>query len=90
MTMAGSEPPVDWAALAPHIKHPTRECIVEALRWIGPLSVADLKGVLDDSGSRLAHVAYHVRTLVRLEILREGGRPAGGASFEKAYFFARA
>jgi hypothetical protein len=29
MTMEGGGPPSDWAALAPHIAHPTREAIAE-------------------------------------------------------------
>ena len=46
--MMGGGPPINWAALAPLIKHETRESIVEALRWIGPLSPPDLKRVIDD------------------------------------------
>jgi hypothetical protein len=87
-TVEGGEPPIDWAALAPHIEHPARECIVEALRWIGPLSALDLKSVLEDPELHLTYVAYHVRTLVREEALVEiGERPAKG-SIEKLYFLA--
>jgi hypothetical protein len=86
--MEGGGPPTDWAALTPHIAHPTREFIVEALRWIGPLSAPDLKGVLDDPELHLAYVAYHLTTLVREEILIEIGRRPAGASVEKVYFFA--
>jgi hypothetical protein len=87
-TMEGGGAPIDWAALAPHIEHPTRESIVEALRWIGPLSAPDLKGVLDDPEFHLAYVAYHVTTLVREEVLTEIGERSVGASVEKVYFFA--
>ncbi len=83
--MVGSEPFVDWDGLAPHIDHPTRECIVEALRWIGPLSVADLKGVLGDSNCRLAHVSYHVIVMVGEGTVVDVGRRIGGPLFEKAY-----
>ena len=88
--MKGGEPPVDWAALAPHIEHPTRESIVEALRWIGPLSAPDLTGVLDDAECHLAYLAYHVRTLVTEEVLAEIGQRPAGASIEPVYFFAPA
>jgi len=85
--MAGGEAPIEWAAFAPHIDHPTRVSIMEALRWIGPLSSLDLKGVLDNPEFQLAYVAYYVRTLVHEEVLAEvGGRPAG-ASLEKLYHF---
>lgn len=86
--MEGGGPPLDWAVLAPHIEHETRESIVEALRWIGPLSAPDLKGVLDNPEFHLAYVRYHVTALVGEEVLVEiGGRPIG-ASIEKVYFFA--
>jgi hypothetical protein len=85
----GSEPSVGWDGwdgLAPHIEHPTRECIVEAVRWIGPLSAADLRGVLGgDSNCHLAHVSYHVIVLVDEDIVVEVGRRTGGALFEKVY-----
>jgi hypothetical protein len=88
MTMKGGGPPINWAALAPLIEHETRESIVEALRWIGPLSPPDLKRVIDDPEFQLAYIRYHVTTLVSEEALVEiGERPAGG-SVEKVYFFA--
>ena len=83
----GGPPLIDWAALAPLIEHEARESIVEALRWIGPLSPPDLKRVIDDPEFQLAYIQYHVTTLVSEEILVEvGGRPAG-ASVETLYYF---
>jgi hypothetical protein len=86
--MKGGGAPIDWIALAPHIAHPTRESIVEALRWIGPLSAPELQGVLDDPGSQLAYVSYHLTALVGEEVLTEIGRRPAGASIEKVYFIA--
>ncbi len=86
--MKGGGPPVDWVALAPLIEHEARESIVEALRWIGPLSPPDLKRVIDDPDFRLAYVRYHVTTLVSEEVLVEIGERAAGGSVEKVYFFA--
>jgi hypothetical protein len=86
--MKGGGPPVDWAALAPQIEHPARESIVEALRWIGPLSAPDLKGILDGPEFHLAYVAYHLTALVSEEALVEIGQRPAGASIEKVYFFA--
>ena len=82
----GEPPPIDWVALAPHIEHPARESIVEALRWVGPLSARDLKGVIEDPEYHLAYVAYHVNALVGEEVLTEVGR-AAGASVETLYYF---
>jgi hypothetical protein len=90
MTMEGGGPPTDWAALAPHIEHPTRESIVEALRWIGPLSAPELRAVFGDPEFHLAYVAYHVRTLVTEEVLTEIGQRPAGASIEPIYFLAAA
>jgi hypothetical protein len=88
MTMAGGGPPIDWAALAPLIEHETRESIVEALRWVGPLTPPDLKRVIDDPEFQLAYIRYHVTTLVSEEVLVEIGERPGGGSLEKLYFFA--
>ena len=85
--MEGGGPVIDWAALAPHIEHQTREAIVEALRWCGPLSAPDLKGVLDDPDIPLACIAYHVRTLARKGLLRSVGGREPGASVETLYCF---
>jgi hypothetical protein len=88
MTMEGGGPPIDWSALAPLIEHEARESIVEALRWVGPLSPPDLQRVIDEPGFQLAYIRYHLTTLVSEEVLVEiGQRPAGG-SLEKVYFFA--
>lgn len=85
MTMEGGGPPIDWAALAPHIEHSTREFIVEAVRWIGPLSTPDLRGVLDDPELHPASVVCHLTTLVSAEVLTKIGQRAAGASIEPVY-----
>jgi len=82
MKMKGGGSPIDRAALAPHIEHPTREFIVEALCWIGPLSVPDLKAVLEDPELNLA---YHVRAVAEEEVLTEIGHRPAGASLETLY-----
>jgi hypothetical protein len=88
MTMTGGEPAIDWAALALLIEHETRESLVEALRWIGPLSPPELTRVIDDPQLQLPYVRYHVRTLVQEEALVEVAERPSGGSTEKVYFFA--
>lgn len=85
--MEGGELPLDWAALAPHIEHPTRECIVEAVRWTGPLSAPDLKAILDAPEFSLPCLAYHLRALVGEGALRAVGGRLAGASVETFYYF---
>jgi hypothetical protein len=82
----GGGPPVDWAALAPHIGHPTRESIVEAIRRIDePLSAPDLKKVIDNPEFQLAYVRYHVTALASAGALVEFGERPAGPSVEKLY-----
>jgi hypothetical protein len=85
--MEGSGPPIDWTALGPHIEHATRESVVEAIRWIGPLSAPDLKGVFYGPEFHLAHLAYHLRVLVCEGVLTEVGGRQMGASIETLYYF---
>jgi hypothetical protein len=88
MTVKGGGPLIDWAALAPLIEHETRESIVEALRWIGPLSPPDLKRVIDNPEFQLAYIRYHLTTLVSEEVLVQISERPAGDSVEKVYFFA--
>jgi DNA-binding transcriptional ArsR family regulator len=78
----------DWNALVPHIVHPLKVRIVEALWWVGqPLSASDLTKLIGDEKFGLSHVSYHVATLGEagaLEVVRK--REVRGAT-EKFYFF---
>jgi hypothetical protein len=56
MTMEGDGSPTNWAALVPLIEHEMRESIVEALRWVGPLSLPDPKRVIADPDFQCAYV----------------------------------
>ncbi|HYJ21742.1 MAG TPA: hypothetical protein VEW07_06950 [Solirubrobacterales bacterium] len=85
--MAGGGPPGGRAAAAPHIEHPTRESIVEAVRRLGPLSAPDLKLVLDDPELRIAHLAYHLRAMAYRGVLAEVGGRRTGTSIEALYYF---
>jgi hypothetical protein len=90
MTVLGGEPLIDWDALAPHIAHPMRESIVEALGWVGPMSAPELKRTLGDPRDpeiSLACVDYHLKVLDDGEALIEIGQRPLGASVEKLYFF---
>lgn len=89
-TMERGEPVIDWAALAPHIAHPVREGIVEAMRWVGePLSKSELLPILrsDDPDLSLSGVSYHVTTLVGAGALVTVAERATAGSMEALYFF---
>jgi hypothetical protein len=52
-----------WDRLIPHLVHPLRVTIIEAMSWIGePVSPRDLDRLLAEEYG-LALVAYHVRVL---------------------------
>jgi hypothetical protein len=87
LTVEGAEP-FAWDALVPHIVHPLKVLIVEAMQWIDePLSASDLTKVIDDEKYGLSHVSYHTVRLASagvIEVVRT--RPVRG-SLEKFYFF---
>jgi DNA-binding transcriptional ArsR family regulator len=87
LTVDGGEP-FTWDALVPHIVHPLKVTIIEALGWIGkPLSASDLTKVIEDEKYGLSHVSYHMVRLAQagaIEVVRS--RPVRG-SLEKFYFF---
>jgi len=62
--MLGGEPPANWIALAPLIKHPTRRLIVHTLRREGPLPASELGCAVDGPNFRRARLSYHANVLV--------------------------
>jgi len=84
--MEGGGLPIDWDDFAPHIAHPTRESIVEAVRRIDePLSAPDLKSVIDNPEFQLPYIRYHVTALAHVGILLEFDERPAGASVETLY-----
>jgi DNA-binding transcriptional ArsR family regulator len=77
-----------WDTVVPHIVHPLKVAIVEALCWIGePLSASDLAKAIGNERYGLSHFSYHLVRLAdagALEVVRT--RPVRG-SLEKFYFF---
>lgn len=71
---------MDWDALIGRLIHPTQVAIIEAMQWIDrPLSPVELVRVFD-SEIALSSVAYHVRRLSELDVLkRTGMRQVRGA-----------
>lgn len=86
--MQGGESPIDRAALAPLIKHPTRKSIVDALHRRGPLSTSELGGVIENLDCRPAYLSYHIQVLVDAGALAEVERRRAGPSIEIVYSFA--
>jgi hypothetical protein len=67
----GPRKELDWGTLAGRLLHPTQLAVVEALHWVeGPLSPVQLVRLFGN-GERLPLVAYHVRRLANLGVIRE-------------------
>jgi hypothetical protein len=88
MTMKGGEQ-FEWDVLVPHVIHPAKVAIIEALLWVDqPLSASDLAKLIGSDKCSLAHISYHLVQLAKagaLEVVRS--RQVRGAT-EKFYFFA--
>lgn len=77
-----------WDALVPHVIHPVKVTIVEAMLWIDqPLSSTDLVKLMDDDEVYLSHVAYHVRKLAEAGALRPVRKRQVRGAIETFYFF---
>jgi hypothetical protein len=62
---------LDWGALAGRVLHPTQMAVVEAMLWVErPVSPVQLMHLLG-SGTRLPSVAYHVRRLSNLGVVKQ-------------------
>ena len=77
-----------WDALVPHVIHPVKVTIVEAMLWIErPLSSTDLVKLVDDDEVYLSHVAYHVRKLADAGAIAPVWKRQVRGSIETFYFF---
>lgn len=63
MTLGNNNRPFQWDMLVPHLLHPLKVAIIEAMCWIDePLSARNLDQIFDDEFG-VSLVAYHVRVL---------------------------
>ena len=65
----GGELSLDWSVLVPHVLHPLKVEIIEAMCWIGrSLSANELTSVLGKE-KKLSQIAYHMNTLKGLGVI---------------------
>ena len=77
----------DREALTAKLFHPLKVAAVEALSWIGePLSATSLTRVIDDDRYGVAHISYHLATLVDAGKLRVVPRQKTAGVKERLYF----
>jgi len=78
----------EWDELVPHIVHPTKVAIVEALRYLGhELSSTEMSKMFDDPTTTLSHVAYHVRSLAEKGALVQTGQRQVRGALERFFYF---
>lgn len=87
-TTAGDGQSFDWEALVPHVIHPLKVAIIEALSWIDqPLSPTQMVGLFEGSGYYLSLISFHARGLEDWGALEVAiTRPVRGAT-EISFFF---
>jgi hypothetical protein len=70
----------NWDSLVPHLVHPVKVAIIEAMEWVEvPLSPRQLDQIFDEQFG-VSLVSYHMRTLVDVGVVEKvGERPVRGA-----------
>jgi hypothetical protein len=80
----------DWNALVPHVIHPLKVAVIEALAWIEqPLSATDFRKLFDERFSTAA-ISYHLVKLAEADALELTRKRQVRGVTEKFYFFAPA
>lgn len=88
MTAVQGDEPFRWETLVPHIIHPTKVMIIEALLWIDQLlSPTDLKKIINDPAINLSHISYHVRKLAEAGAIKPVSTRLVRGATETFYFF---
>lgn len=60
----------NWEALIPHLVHPVKVAMIEAMEWIDvPLSPKELDRIFDEEYG-VSLVAYHMRTLSEVGVVQ--------------------
>lgn len=79
------QPPVSWPSLIDCHIHPVKIATVEALRWIGgPLSAMEL-WLMKVGEPKYGNVAYHVKALADLGLIRQTHERSARGTMEKFY-----
>jgi hypothetical protein len=88
-TAAVPQLPLVWEQLVPHVLHPLKVTVIEALRWVGqPLSATDLAAIFDEKRDHyLSLVSYHVKQLAEYGALVSVRTERKRGAVETFYYF---
>jgi hypothetical protein len=65
-----AEPEFDWCAFVPHVIHPAKVAIIEAIQHVGqPLSAKDLEHLLGVPNWDVTRITHYVKGLAEMEAL---------------------
>jgi hypothetical protein len=90
---AGDCPFPGWEPFLPHLVHPVKVAIVEALLWIGePLSAVQFGRLLRGAGEgcRESNVRYHLKHLAEIGVLEPISTDPERGPREKFFDFSKA
>ncbi len=77
----------DWGSLVPHVIHPLKVAIIEALLWVEqPLSATDFRKLLNERFST-PRISYHLVKLAETDALELTQQQQVRGVIEKFYFF---
>lgn len=69
--MASKDNPFNWGSLVPHLVHPVKVAIIEAMEWVEvPVSPRELDRVFDERFG-VSLVSYHMRTLADVGVVEK-------------------
>jgi Helix-turn-helix domain len=61
----------NWDSLVPHLVHPVKVAIIEAMEWVGvPVSPRELDRIFDEQFG-VSLVSYHMRTLADVGVVEK-------------------
>jgi hypothetical protein len=77
-----------WESLVASTIHPVKVAIVEALLWVHePLSATELAEIFGHDDYNFDVVLYHLRALVKLDVIEVTARRHARGAQEKFFFF---
>lgn len=75
----------EWDMLVPHLVHPMKVGIIEAMQWIGePVSPRELDRIFDEEHG-VSLVAYHMRTLADVGVVEQVRQQAVRGAVQSFY-----
>jgi hypothetical protein len=77
-----------WTTLIPHVVHPAKVAVIEALGWMEePVSSSEFVALFDSDEFYLSLVSYHIRQLVKFGVLRSVRSRQRRGAIETYYYF---